>query len=453
VKVKVGKMLAGKTVNWSMTAQFTPFVVTSGVGVPPEVLGPDPDGPRFRGKWAHAATVAHLHRFSPSTAYQSAGLGGNFSFANLNLAADANGDLPEGGTESSHDRATTTVDPDGYTAIRVNLPPIGFNKARVSIQIAGFTPIDLLDLEVPAVVVIDPGHGRLPIRNNSSAGTTGLFSEVRECDTVLDIGNRAIAKIRKISVADQRLLKVYSTKTPTAPRENVAMANRLARTRQYGADTTVSLHFDGATEEKNGKIALYRNPFAMIDMDNNVYNRNPRADWALGLRIRKSVQQAISTTEPTASVQESATAYQTYNNAHPQDQAEILTSEINEARLQHGLWAIHDGTAPIANNGNYKNEGPPEIRYVPNRATLIEIERIHNKQADLLYNGNTSYNAATGETVLTSTANSVRQETAENIARASVNDILVRDLAAQTAIPVRRNDDNVITGLLDYEND
>jgi hypothetical protein len=256
-----------------------------------------------------------------------------------------------------------------------------------------------------------------------------------------------------ISVVDHRLLKVYSTRNSTAPRENVAMANRLARTRQYGADTTVSLHFDGATEEKDGKIALYRNPFAMIDMDNRVYNRNPRADWALGLRIRKSVQQAISTVEPTASFQESAAAYQTYNNAHPQDLAEILTSEINETRLQHGLWAIHDGTVPMANNGNYKDEGPPEIRSVQNRATLIEIERIHNKQADLLFNGNTSYNAVTGETVLTFTANSMRQETAKNIARACVSDLLVRDLAAQTVIPVRRNNDNVIIGLLDYEND
>jgi hypothetical protein len=196
---------------------------------------------------------------------------------------------------------------------------------------------------------------------------------------------------------------------------------------------------------------LYRNPFAMIDMDDAIYNRNPRSDWALGLRIRRAVQHAIANSEPVDSIDASTDAYKQYNESHPSpnDQAEIITSEIAESRNQHGLWCIHDGTAPATYNGNYLNSSN---RYIPDRAMLIEIERIHNKQADMLFNENLSYNATTGAIVLTETAEAMRDEISETISRACVNDVLVRNLAARDIIPERRNPQtNAIIGRLDYE--
>jgi hypothetical protein len=115
--------------------------------------------PHFRGKWGSAGLAGHRHRFSQSEAYpghpcqQTTILGESETFANVSTEAQ------------------TTVDPEGYTAIRVNLPPIGFNKARVSIEIDRPGPkLDLLDLEVPAGVVSDPGHGVHPLRREQSKG-------------------------------------------------------------------------------------------------------------------------------------------------------------------------------------------------------------------------------------------------------------------------------------------
>jgi N-acetylmuramoyl-L-alanine amidase len=443
VRVKIGNIYEGKTVEWSMTPQFTPSVVTTpATSTTAEVLGLHPNGPRFRGSWSTAAQPAHQHRFAASNEY------GDHEFETIPYA---NGEAASNGELSG--RATTVVE-DGHTAIRVNLPPIGFNKARISIRIDGSeTKLDLLDLEVPAVVVIDPGHGRVAILNDSSDGATGLFTGVRELDTVLDIGNRIIADLKFTARNEDRLLKVYSTKSNATPRENVSMANRLKKSRNFGADTTVSLHFDAATSDKSSKITLYRNPFAMIDMDDAIYNRNPRADWALGLRIRMAVQRAIANSEPIESIEASANAYEQYNLNHPitTDQAEVITSEIAEQRNQHGLWCIHDGTNVGIYNGNYRNSS---IRYIPDRATLIEIERIHNKQADILFNENTSYNVTTGEIVLTETAEAARDQVSRTISRSCINDVLIRNLADRETIPERRHHQtNEIIGRLDYEED
>jgi hypothetical protein len=73
------------------------------------------------------------------------------------------------------------------------------------------------------------------------------------------------------------------------------------------------------------------------------------------------------------------------------------------------------------------------------------MERTANKQADELFNGNTSYNAATGEIALTATAESMRATVATNIAEACIDDVLILDLAAESAIPHRD------VGQLDFE--
>ncbi len=143
IKVKFDKLLVGKKITWSMNPLYTPSVVKS-TG-PAEVLAPDPKGPRFRGSWDHAEETASKDAFSPSIAY------GKHDWVRL---------LPTSG--STPGTATTIVKEEGYTAIRVNLPPIGFNKAKIKIAIEGLDfEIDLIDLVVPAVVVIDPGHGGL----------------------------------------------------------------------------------------------------------------------------------------------------------------------------------------------------------------------------------------------------------------------------------------------------
>jgi len=270
-----------------------------------------------------------------------------------------------------------------------------------------------------------------------------LYTDVREADAVLDIGTRTLNEIDRLANERELLVKKYSTKPRNNPRLNIGLNNREKKAREYGADTYVSLHFDGATNDPNSKAALYRNPFGMIDQDDTLWNRNPRADWALALRIRIAVQAAIAAIEPAESIQASETAYDVWDANHNPN-AERLTSETNESRLQGGLGALNDGGNPGQGNGNYLARG---IRYTPCRAALIEMERISNEQADNLFNGNTAYNSATGAITLTALAESMRARVAVNIAGACIDDLLIRDLADESIVPRRTNR----TPRLDFE--
>jgi N-acetylmuramoyl-L-alanine amidase len=412
IKINVGKYFKNKTVTWSMKPMFTPHVETSG-----GQTAPDPTGPRFRGKWIHAKTIAHKQSFSDSQKYGAYG---------YKIKSETNDNIP--GT------ATTTVDDEGFTAIRVNVPPIGFNKARVMIQLEGaMNTIDLIDLEVAAIIVIDPGHGTGGFNDGSAEGSVGLHTNVTEGDSALDIGIRTLNEIARIKDEKGLLVKKYSTKPNHNPRINIGLNDREEKARKFGADTFVSLHFDGATTDPNDKKALYRNPFGMIDQDDTKWNRNPRADWALALRVRKAVQSAIAAVEPAESIQASVEAYDEWDATHSPD-AERVTSEINEKRLQKGLGALNDGSNPEQENGNYRSG---DVRYTPCRATLIEMERTANEQADNLFNGNTAYNASTGAITLTALAESMRARVAIHIAEACIDDVLIRDLANQADVPVR----------------
>ena len=419
MKVKVGKHLVGKKVTWTMTPEFTPIQENG----KPEAKA------RFRGKWDTAESTFHRDAFSKSEKYGENG---------WLLVAHTAG--------SSAGSASTIVDEQGYTAIRVNLPPVGFNKALIKISIEDVKgEIDLIELEVPAVIVIDPGHGTGRAIGNSAEGSVGLHTKVTEGDAVLDIGKRVLNEINRIKDERGLLVRKYSTKNSNDPRLNIGLNDREGKARQYGADTYVSLHFDGATADPNSKPALYRNPFGMIDQDDTLWSRNPRADWALARRVRMAVQTAIAAVEPAESIQASETAYDEWDATHDPD-AERVTSEINESRLQKGLGAINDGGNPGQQNGNYR---AGDVRYTPCRATLIEMERTANKQADNLFNGNTAYNAITGEITLTALAESMRARVATEIAGACIDDALIRDLADKADVPVRTSS----VPLLDFENE
>lgn len=121
LKVRIGSpAMSGKKVTWTLA----------------ELPGATPA--TIRGDWKHSPT--HKNCFEKSTAF------GEHDYTDTGVGRDT--------------VAMTTVGPDGHTAIRVNVPPIGFNQARIQIQVEGIDgTFNLIDMEVPAVVVIDPGHG------------------------------------------------------------------------------------------------------------------------------------------------------------------------------------------------------------------------------------------------------------------------------------------------------
>jgi len=116
-----GQILHDKRLTWTMEPLFVP---------------PGGGNPIFRGSWSNSSAHPNCYETSPH-------FGAN-GFESV---------------DQSH--ARTYVDLNGESTIRANLPPIGFNKGRLRIAVEGFQgdPAKVADMEVPAVVVIDPGHG------------------------------------------------------------------------------------------------------------------------------------------------------------------------------------------------------------------------------------------------------------------------------------------------------
>jgi N-acetylmuramoyl-L-alanine amidase len=190
-----------------MTPQFTP---TRADGTP----APAPD---FRGNWNQAAMSKYKHPFSASESY------GAHDFT---------------GT----DTGVTTIDDEGYTAIRVNLPPIAFNKARITLQIDGMpNPMDLIDLEVPAVVVMDPGHGGEDTGNTLTSVTPPLIERDLNLAYANEIKTSLQSKLKEQGHAC-RIVIGKQTKQDGKKFEN---GLRAAQAKKNGADVNLAIHFNG----------------------------------------------------------------------------------------------------------------------------------------------------------------------------------------------------------------
>ncbi|OYW70440.1 MAG: hypothetical protein B7Z37_30700, partial [Verrucomicrobia bacterium 12-59-8] len=200
LKVLIGSALKDKKVTWTLEAL---------PGATPATI---------RGQWDDSPT--HKDRFEVSTAYDAS------SFRKV-----------------SQTTGETKVGADGHTAIRVNVPPIGFNQVRIKIQIEGSsTPIDLIDMEVPGVVVIDPGHG------GTDSGTPGSDPTVLEKDLVLPYGLDLRQKVIDKFTAEKHGLRIFMTRKTDVKIDN---ALRAALAKNVGADVFLSIHFNAPGEDSD----------------------------------------------------------------------------------------------------------------------------------------------------------------------------------------------------------
>lgn len=232
LKVKVGKIFKGKSVKWTMTPKFTPSeeywpgapYASSYLSLRPVVTGPT-----FRGDWNDVELPAHRNRFSASYAYP--------------------------GPPITHEgeSATSLVNDLGYTSIRVNVPPIGFNKARITIKIKVTSTeeveIDLLDLEVPAIVVIDPGHGGIKNESGSDANHAKSFTNRLEKNMTLAVSREIRSGLHDMSSRKSCALRVVMTRTDDY---NLSGPARSRLSGEHGADQFMSIHFNG--DDSNASI-------------------------------------------------------------------------------------------------------------------------------------------------------------------------------------------------------
>lgn len=199
LRIADGGVLEGRTLNWSMVPLFIP---------------PDGGDPVFRGDWADSA--AHPNRFETAEHY------GAYAYETIDQAT-----------------ARTQIDENGESAIRANLPPIGFNKATLQVSIEGFQgePADVAHMEVPAVVVIDPGHG------GTDSGATNADETIFEKNLTLDYG----LQLRDETVSQFENRQPFHRVIMTRDHDvRVELTERPPIARDSGADVFASIHFNSA---------------------------------------------------------------------------------------------------------------------------------------------------------------------------------------------------------------
>jgi N-acetylmuramoyl-L-alanine amidase len=279
LKVLIGSPLKGKKVTWTLEAL---------PGATPAVI---------RGDWNNSNT--HKDRFEVSTAYGENG-----------FAKD-----PQG-------QSKTTVGADGYTAIRVNVPPIGFNQVRIKIQIEGISrPIDLIDMEVPGVIVIDPGHGGAasgPVLFGSSWNNATSPSGVLEKTMALNYGLAVRDALKAKRHEDKLNLRVFMTRELDI---GIRGDKRAFIARDNGADVIFIIHFNSFDDGPNAHRV--RGTLEVVRDTNNVH---PEEDAILSNNIISRMVNAMDAYDTDANhrrplVYDTAVASDVYNgntaNFHP----------------------------------------------------------------------------------------------------------------------------------------
>jgi N-acetylmuramoyl-L-alanine amidase len=377
MKVKIGGHFSGKHVTWAMTPQFTP---TQADGTPESA-------PRFRGDWNQAQNSNYKHPFSASESYGAHGFTGT-------------------------DTGVTTIDNQGYTAIRVNLPPVGFNKARITLQIDGMpSPMDLIDLEVPAVVVIDPGHG------GADGGAESISGNMSEAEVVLDVAKKIEPHIRQALLRISPNYKLlYTRKDNTFV--DIAESNKSGqpgKSRQgmqkyNGADIFVSVHCNSGVSTARGvetiiqwgKVAFGTLTASKADQG----NYNHPYDYDLAHSINEHVAHALNMYDAVY-----------YTNGIATSKNMGVVRDDNERLVLHGPGVLRDSAT---SNGNNNSMTPA---YHPLRSALVELEFISNQRGDsLLISG--KGNPTDGDPG-TWDAESVREDVASSLSD-SIEEIIKR---------------------------
>lgn len=252
IRVKIGDALKGKKVTWTLEAL---------PGANPALI---------RGEWEDSPT--HKDRFEASTVYEAS------EFQRV-----------------SQSTGETKVDTYGFTAIRLNVPPVGFNQVRIRIQIGGMSaPMDLIDMEVPAVVVIDPGHGGSesgPTLAGSSWNNAVSPSGVLEKSMTLSYGLAVRDALRDKREQDRLNLKVFMTRETDV---GVSAQKRAHVARDNGADVFFVLHFN--SDDDAGSASHPRTPHrsrGTLEVYRSTSNVFPQEDTELSDNLIDRIVAAI----------------------------------------------------------------------------------------------------------------------------------------------------------------
>lgn len=253
MRIVDGSILEGKSITWSMDPLF---------------IYPDTEDALFRGAWTNStnnntyfATSAHFGAY----------------------------DFEVGEEAPTPTSATTTIDENGETAIRINLAPVGFNKGRVRIQIEDFggDAARVTDMEVPPVIVIDPGHGGTTNLAGSSFNHATSPTGVLEKNMALQYGLELRNSLVNWANNNDSQARILMTRDGDF---NVSGAGRAAVAMNNGADVIYIIHFNAFNGVARGTLEVRRT-------DNNV---NAQEDIDFMDRVLDAIVPALQGFDPAA---------------------------------------------------------------------------------------------------------------------------------------------------------
>lgn len=296
MRIVDGEVLEGKELTWSMEPLFVP---------------PAGGDPVFRGDLANSTT--HPNRYETGVHF------GAYEFEAVDQAT-----------------ARTDIDESGESGIRTNLAPVGFNKGRLRIAVEDFQgdPAKVADMEVPPVIVIDPGHGGTANLAGSSFNNATSPTGVLEKNMALEYGQELRTSLNGWATANDSQARIIMTRNGDF---NVSGADRAAIARDNGADVIYIIHFNAFNGLARGTLEVRRT-------DGNV---NAQEDIDFIDRVLDEIVPALQGFDAAAN-----------------RRAEV---------------AFNSAVASDANLGNQAN-------YHPVRAGYCEVEFIDNAQVDQLLN-------------------------------------------------------------------
>jgi len=331
MRIVDGEILESKKLTWTMTELF---------------VRPTGGDPVFRGSWANS--TAHPNRYETSAHFGANG------FEAVDQA-----------------QVKTLVDENGESAIRANLAPVGFNKGRLLIAFEDFEgdPAKVADMEVPAVVVIDPGHG------GTDSGAVGSDGTTLEKVNTLAYGLDLQVELHDALDERQPFHRVLITRSQDV---RVELVDRPPIARDAGADVFVSVHFNSGVPAARGTETFVERTAAESIATGDPVN-NPGDNHNVG------EDETLANSANTV----------TYNAVLASDSA------TNNRGVKHaGKYVTRD-----LYNGNLTG-------YCPLRTCLIEVEFISNAAALASLTG--------------TNAGAIRSAFSENVANAIITDIEVQ---------------------------
>lgn len=337
VKITGGKSLAGKKAIWTMKAW----------GVK--------ENDAVRGDWKHSKVEEHKNCFEESKTY------GKYGY-----------DLKD---QLSSETIIGAQGEDGFIAVRANLPPIGWNHADINVKIEGTeSEITIARFVVPAVVVIDAGHGGDKDISKKALDKNGLVrgasdanhaiggwwyikktvngkirwveekvypeaTGIKEKDLTLEYARELRSQLASEHTDTSLPLRRYLTRDNT---DNLGGYERARLARDKGADICMALHFNASSENKTARGSLVCTRISD--------NKNQKEDKTLETNIVGPVNDALKAIDNVER-----------RNINPREMGAAVTSDIL---------------------GFYQDD-----KYHPIRSTLLEIDFIHSESGDKLING------------------------------------------------------------------